>query len=68
MIFSATLSFAGALRRFFSSSSGPAVTALRVTTRRAGIFPQMQTGRPGGQLQLAASSRKKFFTIRSSSE
>ena len=43
-------------------------TGFRVSSRSSGSRPQTQIGKSGGQVQPFASSRRKFFTIRSSSE
>ena len=49
-----------------SSSAGPEITGLRVTSFNFGFLPHTHTGNSGGQVQPVASFRMVCLTIRSS--
>src|SRR3990172_1995846 len=66
--FSTTLSLALLALGFAVISSSDALTAFFVRTLAVLIFPQLQTGSEGGQMQGFSQSLNLFFTILSSRE
>ena len=67
-VLTATRRRADAERGFASSSAWSGRTGFLVSGRSVGSFPQMQTGKSGGQVQPFACSATKRLTMRSSSE